>query len=332
MIHPLPDPPFGGSPQIRWALRITATFFAGFSAGAITLAKCHDFLPGFMAGAGAVLTLFWAMALAPESLNCESTGNWLQPRYSAWRMTRRGILLFNKAPGRAALFLPWSSLREAQPASTGIILKSADKLTAFTLALHTSANKEHIINELNQHFRSDYPHPDEMGGAAVFIVPAPFPLFRKKQLLPSIPWVLAGIAFPQYPSESTHLFSAICLAAAAAFAGLAFSHEGDQYEAGCYLGYEIRRTLQGIHIRCAEGWHYFQPWSEIQECIRIGEDQGYLNFGNKPTGLSICRINSNFPLNITRSHRVLGKWTHLFLNSLLILLCALIGYLWACLF
>jgi hypothetical protein len=119
-----------------------------------------------------------------------------------------------------------------------------------------------------------------------------------------------------------------CFGAAALF--VLFGHDDfrDEYDADTFLGSETRHTRRGLHIQGLSGWHYFQPWSGISECLELDTQEFFLKLYDSAMGINIGSEGKILPFPVARRVKVKRCRWHTILNYVLCLLFSLLGLAW----
>ena len=102
----------------------------------------------------------------------------------------------------------------------------------------------------------------------------------------------------------------------------------DEYDIDTFLGSESRHTRRGLHIRGLSGWHYFQPWAGISECLELDTQEYFLKLYDSAKGINIGRMGKILPFSVDRRIKVKPRRWRTILNYGLCALFVLLGLAW----
>ena len=307
---------------LTWGI---ATLVFGLITGGIGWSKECSFLLCFAPGAGFGLSICWSTYIADKGL---PKWDGIQHHCPHWRRTRTGILLYGDAPDSPGIFLPWHSIDSATRIVDGILLETKD-----CIPFHLPAAPE-AADEALTSIRALL-NPGCIGDEAsvknpVFLQHIPEAPGMSAFLKVGIPWLVAGLILPFIPLDEKELMLlCICCFCAAVFFVL-FGHSDfrDEYDADTFLGSESRHTRRGLHIQGLSGWHYFQPWSGISECLELDTQEFFLKLYNSAMGINIGSEGKILPFPVARRVKVKPRRWRTILNYALCFLFALLGLLW----
>ena len=288
-----------------------------------SLASC---IASFCIGAGFVLSCICYCDVYVRHASATRAGDWLQDLCTAWRFTRRGVLLYSKAAGTPVLFLPWGSICNVTSKDGALWLedKVNDSFYQLTAAAEElDATCEHIRQQVEKHRHLH--KEDEDISAPVFCERSPFSVPVLPFVKMGIPWLLAGIICPFIPGMEMGI-CCICFVLAAAVAVSGFSELDDDFCMEYYMGEELRRTKRGIIVRMNGGITCFLPWSSMGECIRLTEETVFLRLNGTHDGI-ICR-GQEVPLPVTRHYSRWHRRGRMIICVGLVLLSFVLGVVW----
>lgn len=305
-----------------WGIAALAT---GLISGGISWYQGCSFLLYFTAGAGFILSCCWILHINGELL---PGWNGIQQYCPHWRTTRTGVLLYGDVPESPGIFMPWQSLDSATRTGDGILIETKD-----FIHIHLPAEPEAVEKALARILPLLSPEYDEEASPEknpVYLQMEPDPPGIRSFLKVGIPWLIAGLILPctQADEKGMLLLCVCCFGLAALFVLFGHSDFRDEYDADTYLGRETRHTRRGLHILGTSGWHYFQPWAGISECLELDTQEYFLKLNNSPMGINIGSKGKILPFSIDRKVKVKHLRWRTILNYGLCILFGLLGLVW----
>ena len=307
---------------LTWSI---ATLVLGLITGGIGWCKDCSFLLCFAAGAGLSLSICWSLRIAGKGMP-----RWygIQQYCPHWRRTRAGILLYGDTPDSPGIFMPWHSIDTATRIEDGILLETKDCIPFHLPAPPKAADEART--SIQSRLTPGCAGGEESVKYPVFLQHSPEAPGIGAFMKVGIPWLAAGLILPFIPSnEKGLMLLCICCFGMAALLVL-FGHSDfrDEYDAATFLGSESRRTRRGLHIQGLSGWHYFQPWAGISECLQLDTQEYFLLLYDSSAGINIESEGKVLPLPIARSVKVKPRRWRTLLNYGLCFLFVLLGLAW----
>ncbi|MBR5877919.1 MAG: hypothetical protein IKY91_00095 [Akkermansia sp.] len=145
-----------------------------------------------------------------------------------------------------------------------------------------------------------------------------------------LPWLIAGVILPfiMQGEPGAALLSALSFAIGASFVLHGRSDFLEEYEAVNVLGNDSRHSRRGLHIQGLAGWHYFQPWVGITECVELDTQEYFLKLYGGPMGINIRKEDRYLPFPVARFIKVsVPRWRTI-VNYAIVFLFAAAGFVW----
>ena len=304
---------------LTWGI---ATLVFGLITGGIGWSKECSFLLCFAPGAGFGLSICWSTYIADKGL---PKWDGIQQYCPHWRRTRAGILLYGDAPDSPGIFLPWLSIAKATRTEDGILLETKD-----CIPLHLPAAADEALTSIQSLLTPGFNDDDASVTNPAYLQNTPEAPGIGAYLKVGLPWLAAGLILPFIPTDEKGLMLLCiwCFSASALF--VLFGHDDfrDEYDADTFLGSELRHTRRGLHIQGLSGWHYFQPWAGISECLELDTQEYFLKLYDSAKGINIGRMGKILPFPVDRRIKVKPRRWRTILNYGLCTLIVLLGLAW----
>lgn len=304
---------------LTWGI---ATLVLGLITGGIAWCKDCSFLLWFAPGAAFGLSICWSTYIADKGL---PKWDGIQQYCPHWRRTRTGILLYGDAPDSPGIFLPWLSIESATRTGNGILLETKEGIP-----FHLPAAANEALTSIQSLLTPGFNDDDASVTNPAYLQNMPEAPGIGAYLKVGIPWLAAGLILPFIPSNETELMllCLCCFGMAALLVLFGHSDFRDEYDVDTWLGSESRHTRRGLHIQGASGWHYFQPWAGISECLELDTQEYFLKLYNSPKGINIGSEGKILPFSVARRVKVKTRRWRTVLNYGLCTLFVLLGLVW----
>ena len=307
---------------LTWGI---ATLVLGLITGGIGWSKECSFLLCFAPGAGFGLSICWSTYIADKGL---PKWDGIQHYCPHWRRTRTGILFYGDAPDSPGILLPWLSIAKATRTEDGILLETKDCIPLHLPAVPEAADE--ALTSIQSLLTPGCIGDEALVKNPAFLQRTPEAPGMGVFLKVGLPWLAAGLILPFIPTDEKGLMLLCiwCFAASALF--VLFGHDDfrDEYDADTFLGSESRHTRRGLHIQGLSGWHYFQPWAGISECLELDTQEFFLKLYDSAMGINIGSEGKILPVPVARRVKVKRCRWHTILNYGLCLLFSLLGLAW----
>ena len=304
---------------LTWGI---ATLVLGLITGGIGWSKECSFLLCFAPGAGFGLSICWSTYIADKGL---PKWDGIQQYCPHWRRTRTGILLYGDAPDSPGIFLPWHSIESATLAEDDIYLETKEGIS-----FHLPAAADEALTSIQSLLTPGFNDDDASIPNPAYLQNTPEAPGIGAYLKVGIPWLAAGLILPFIPTDEKGLMLLClwCFGMAALLVLFGQSDFRDEYDADTFLGSESRHTRRGLHIQGLSGWHYFQPWSGISECLELDTQEYFLKLYDSAKGINIGRKGEILPFPVNRRIKVKPRRWRTILNYALCTLFVLLGLAW----
>ena len=304
---------------LTWGI---ATLVLGLITGGIGWSKECSFLLCFAPGAGFGLSICWSTYIADKGL---PKWDGIQQYCPHWRRTRTGILLYGDAPESPGIFLPWLSIENATRTEDGILIETKEGIP-----FHLPAAANEALTSIQSLLTPGFNDDDASVTNPAYLQNMPEAPGIGAYLKVGIPWLAAGLILPFIPSNETELMLLClwCFGMAALLVLFGHSDFRDEYDIDTFLGSESRHTRRGLHIRGLSGWHYFQPWAGISECLELDTQEYFLKLYDSAKGINIGSEGKILPFSVARRVKVKTRRWRTVLNYTLCVLFVLLGLAW----
>ena len=304
---------------LTWGI---ATLVLGLITGGIAWCKDCSFLLWFAPGAAFGLSICWNTYISERGL---PKWDGIQHYCPHWRRTRTGILFYGDAPDSPGIFLPWLSIEKATRTEDGILLETKEGIP-----FHLPAAADEALTGIQSLLTPGFNDDDASVTNPAYLQNTPEAPGIGAYLKVGIPWLAAGLILPFIPSNETELMLLClwCFGMAALLVLFGHSDFRDEYDADTWLGSESRHTRRGLHIRGLSGWHYFQPWAGISECLELDTQEYFLKLYDSAKGINIGRMGKILPFPVDRRVKVKPRRWRTILNYGLCALFVLLGLAW----
>ena len=304
---------------LTWGI---ATLVLGLITGGLAWCKGCSFLLFFAAGAAFGLSICWDTYIAEKGI---PKWNGIQQYCPHWRRSRTGILLYGDSSDSPGIFLPWHSIESATHAGDGILLETKEGIH-----IHLPGATDEALTCIQVLLTPGYNDDDASVNHPVYLQNTPEAPGIGAYLKVGTPWLAAGLILPFIPTDEPGIMPLCicCFGMAALFVLFGHSDFRDEYDATTWLGSESRHTQRGLHIQGASGWHYFQPWAGISECLELDTQEYFLKLYDSPVGINIGCKGKTLPRPVARRVKVKPRRWRTILNYALCTLFLLLGLAW----
>lgn len=328
MIHPIPENSHSPQAKPNWRKRCAITLLTSTIVASLFWSLAGSFTSAFIITTVCILSLMWAVDSPPFNTTYNHGGNWLASHCRHWRLTHRGILLYNcNAPG-PCLFLPWCAIHSATLQKNNILLEDASNNTFYELPIAENMQSEylaHIQKQLTPHH--DETRQKNTIHRPIFYMWSPHQLHFLHHIKCAIPMLILGFSCPFFwPGEIVPCL--LCLGLAGSLGTLPLTEFEDAFCPENYLGEEIRRSKQGIHIRMDNGILCFIPWSFLDKGTQMEDNTAFLQQRNGIYGICIEKSSAGIPIPLTRRFLKRHRWTRRLIVFSLVFLLIVIAFIW----